>query len=174
MIVEYLDRTGEYLRGESLIAGLGNFVADAWSRLNGGPGLFYFNKEYLPFLMANQYLAYWRLGTLYDNIYLPPSYFGEFLMQWGYVSLVGLSLLFGICFCWLRRRIATSRSLSAKWALISLGVFIAFSSGGEVSLIYMPILLRLLIVVFYAGVYALLETHDRRSLSGVASSVPRE
>jgi hypothetical protein len=151
VILEYLRGSAPYLYGESLVAGIFNFGAELLSRFSGGGHLL------LPVLrVANSYTYLWRFGTTaIGGGALPPSYAGEFFMQWGYASLILLSSLFGWLMFRLRTSIAASPSVLGRWILIAVTMTLTQNVTAEISeaasalLLYIPAMAVLYGVMYF-------------------------
>jgi hypothetical protein len=168
-IAKNLNENPQYLYGQTLIAGLGNYVADFSMRLRGERLL------ESPFLLANQYITEWRFGNAYMIGWpVPPSVEGEFFMQGGYIALVILSYLLGCFLYWSRQKMASTKSLIVKWILIEcltkLGFYFAM---GEVSSVYTYLIYVIVIMVVYASILFVINTKRRTKIYLVGQFPPQ-
>jgi len=159
-IVKNINGNGQYLYGQTLIAGLANYAADFSARLSGEQRL------QGSFLLANQYITQWRFGNPYLVGWpVPPSVEGEFYMQGGYIAVIILSYLLGSFFFWLRLRIVVIKSLVLRWFLFLCLIEMAFYfTMGEVSTVYTYILYLMITVIVYFVILMLINVNQRTSI----------
>lgn len=159
MVLAYLGTTGTYLHGESLVAGPVNIIADWISRVTGSGQSAEYSRDMLT--MASETITFWRYGGVaFGGV--PPSIPGEFYMQFGVLSLLGLSFLFGLTFYWLRKKIAVTDSLIGRWSLVIITVSIIKLLSAEVSMFASVFLYYILpVILVYEIVFAVLRVNGR-------------
>lgn len=147
LIVEYLKGNSGYLNGSSLIAEIVNQNAMLWNRIVGETVV-----EGSKVLIATQHITTWRFNSMDVMWAVPPSYAGEFFMQYGYLSLIALSLVFGFMFNHLREMISCSRSIIGRWCLLAIGLGIIRGVPTEISLIYGTLIYYIvpIVAIYYA------------------------
>ncbi len=161
-----LDNGEPYVYGQSLLAGPVNF------------GWFLLNRVLRPLGLEQtaqqvwwesfDYVNAWRYGspTLPSGIGSnPPSYPGEFFLQGGYPALILCSVLFGLFIAWLRRSIATGKTLLARWFVLFIAFQISFYAPALLStsirVLYVPILPVVALYLFLLLVFSI---NDRNRL----------
>jgi hypothetical protein len=154
MVIAYLNSSGSFLLGESLIAGPVNIISGLLSRFAGESQAGEYSRGFLA--MANETITYWRYGNAaYGGV--PPSIPGEFYMQFGILSLLVLSIIFGLVFYWLRTKISHASSLIGRWSIIIIIIGIVKLLGAEISVFADTfIYYSLPVILVYFIVYALL------------------
>jgi hypothetical protein len=145
-IIENTSRRGAFVNGASLIAGAANLVEHLFFRFLR-PLVSQSSKRY--FLNSHDYINIWRFGTTFlsgrgSN---PPSYAGEFFMQYGYPSLIALSFALGVSLRWMRRRIAASQTVLSRWFWVSFCVYLVLYSPAQISLLFKVLYAPLLPIV---------------------------
>ena len=159
LVLEYLDLTGDYLSGESLLSGPVGIVMDLRSRLPGSQQV-----PAMVFRQANEVTFYWRFGRSGLGSAVPPSLPGEFYMQFGVAGVLVFSILFGLFISWFRRRIASSQSLIRRWTLAMTLILLVKATSAEASVFFSAFLFTLMpIPVTYAVVITMLRPGGRRS-----------
>ena len=156
MVLDYQKIKGAYLYGESLAAGPVNLAADWISRITGKGAL---QTDVLR--MASQVITLWRFGfAVYGGV--PPSFPGEFFMQSGLLSLLILSFVFSKIFLWLRRKVAKSESLIARWAFCSITLTVIKLASAEISPFFDTFIYYILpVLIIYGLVFAMLKVPSR-------------
>jgi hypothetical protein len=149
LVLEYVDITGDYLLGESLLSGPANIAVDLYSRFFGSQ-----QDPTVVFRQANEVTFFWRYGRSGLGSALPPSLPGEFYMQFGAASVVILSILFAFLVSWFRTRLASSQSLIKRWILVMTMIILIKATSSEASVFFFPFVFTLLPV---AATYAIIK-----------------
>lgn len=154
LIIQHLEENQDYLLGESIVAGIVNFGGDLLSRIG-----FIDSAQASKLYWANEVILIWLYGSVVPIGTLPPSLPGEFYMQLGWFSFIGLSLLFAWILLFLRKKLALSNSLISRWLLLVTLLRLVFLLSTEVSaisslLLYFPPILVVygFMVLFFANI----------------------
>lgn len=140
MVQEFLRNGETFLHGSSLVAGLVNTIVDYYSKIVGGVGFSSNN------LLATSEIRIWRYGVDLGNA-APPSYPGEFYMQYGYSSLVLLSIMLGLLFRRLRECLFRSRTMLRRFAWCSVCLTVVFNVTVEVGPVFAAFITNVLPVI---------------------------
>lgn len=149
LVIEYTQSHNTYVRGETLFAGPMNLLDAILSKLS--------NEGWIQegsWDQANTVIANWRFGQAIQGWAVPPSYPGEYFMQFGYISVIIGSVIFAYLIGLLRRYMWSSTSLISRWlSVIIISAFVKFSST-EISVIFSQILFVVLpVVLLYYIIY---------------------
>ncbi len=172
LILEMNRFDGAYTYGESLIAGPANLIASILAKMTGESW-----NQNTAFKQANIQISLWRFGQITDSWAVPPSYPGEFYMQFGPISLVLLSGLFGYFFRWLRVRIWNSHSVIQLWVFVVVAITVVKFIPNEVSVVFSALFFTVLpvVIIYYlvalvdSNSYDLGKMNDRNSASQLMS-----
>ena len=155
-ILQYLHTTGDYLFGKSLISGPTNLIIYFINKLS--------NLDLSEIMTSTDYAFLWTYGTL--DLPLgrrPPSLVGEFFMQFGYLGIIPLSIIFSMFFRWVRKKQINSNSVMQYWFYTVLSVSILDSVFAEFGVIFKFFFFHLLpIITIYMVIrFMLYEWHYR-------------
>lgn len=112
VVLKHFEAGGEYLYGQTLVAGLVNLIGDLANRLGRTNPI-----AQNPILWSAEHILIWFFGWNWPGGTLPPSVPVEFYMQGGWFAFFLLSVLLALILRGLRERLANSNSLLGRWLL---------------------------------------------------------
>ncbi len=144
LITHYLDKTDSFVHGETLAAGFVNYFVNIISRI----GVIDYER-FVPLRLANEIIMIWFFGVTLEGGVLPSSIPGEFYMQWGILSLLALSLIFGYIIRFLRTHLSESTNTLSRWFLLVIVLKIIFLVPTEISPFFYSLLYYLVVAFVF-------------------------